>query len=227
MAQPDLLSVNITKPLEREFEAWTIQEIEKYFLKLGCPINVWAVSPKDENSWPSDEAFEYRGKIIGLQFKRPDISDQSKGRTPLQRLRWKLNNPPRQYSNIANAKGIYYCLPTFINRKYKRVSLHHCVFWRPNKRSDNYIFWYDNSRSHGDNYNKHLVSQSDVYRWGGFVEEIRSCKLGDLIKDKADFNGYFDAVRRAFGVKNEKISDVSPLEGELLGYVIYFLYLSI
>jgi hypothetical protein len=56
--------------LEREYEAWIVREIEDYLNRANLKYFTWAVSPKEELTYPADECVFFNGKIIGLQFKK-------------------------------------------------------------------------------------------------------------------------------------------------------------
>ena len=64
-------------PLEREYEAWIMHQIEKYFDSLKIPCTIFAASPKIEKKWPADESLLVNIKLIGFQFKRTMIKDNS------------------------------------------------------------------------------------------------------------------------------------------------------
>ena len=70
------LETTISKPQEREYEAWIVQGIEEYFERLGAAAYaIWAVSPHDEAHWPADEALAMGCKLVGLQFKQAKLAD--------------------------------------------------------------------------------------------------------------------------------------------------------
>ena len=111
------LKTTYTIPQEREFEAWIVQGIEEYLNAAKMPYAVWAVSPKDEKYWPGDEALTVDCKLVGLQFK------QAKIRAPFtfDRLHWSLHDPV-QFARVQANDEIFYCLPTFINREFRKVA---------------------------------------------------------------------------------------------------------
>lgn len=127
----NLLNIKHGIPFEREYEAWIVDGIERYFQKFRRQVDIWAVSPRDEKIWPADEELSIDRKIIGLQMKRTLSSNPASIPQNMQDLHWKFNNPPNQHALISKREEIYYCLPTFLNRDCKYHSLDHCVFWRP------------------------------------------------------------------------------------------------
>lgn len=187
------LKTTISKPLEREYEAWITKGIEDYFEHLGIARYViWAVSPRDEVYWPADEALAIGCKLFGLQFKQAKLAD---GKPSFNRLKWTLHQPPGQFTLVQNSPEIFYCLPTFINRKFRKRALDHCLFWRPNKNK-NCNVWYDNSTARTP-YKKVCGSM----RWGSFIENVLSCRSGVKITSIEQANEYI----RNFSDKSRKL----------------------
>lgn len=208
----DFLKVKYTKPIEREYESWIVQEIEKYFNSLGINFVLFAVSPQDEKDWPADIQISHPGFLVGLQFKRAMI-DKSKFATDLNDLYWSLGTPKRQFYNILATKEIYYCLPTFINRSFNHQSLHHCLFWRPNiktivqditRNGLAYIiqnklakntknpFLYLRAKYGSKNSDKTCFRHiKKAHRWGLFVEEIP--EIGKRIYNTNDIKNAFNS----------------------------------
>lgn len=188
-----------SKPLEREFEAWTVSCIEKYFTALGLTYAIWAVSPADEVNWPADEKLSIKSKLIGLQFKQAKLR---KNKTAADRLYWSLHQPPKQFDLIKAHTEIFYCLPTFINRNFRSQALYHCLFWRPGEEDDKNV-WYDNGAADTP-YRK----IRDAMRWGHFIESILFCSIGELIespsKGQAAINSIMNNQRELFAVTQEK-----------------------
>jgi hypothetical protein len=177
-----MLSTKVTHPLEREYEGWLAREIEDHFAVLGHAIHVIVVSPRVEKKWPADLRFDFDGKLVGLQLKRPYLFN--KHNKSFSQLYWKFDNPINQLEKVQNNSEIYYCLPTFINREYRRVSLHHCLFWRPQKSMKPKRGWYRNIPAKVKN--KHpadnIINLHKRPRWGLFFERIHSCSLGKVLK---------------------------------------------
>jgi hypothetical protein len=171
----DYFENRISYPLEREYEAWIISQIENYLKKISIDFDVFAVSPADEKTWPADEAIDLEGKIIGLQFKRPALS-AGHSANDFSRLFWDFSNPKGQLHLVVKHPEIFYCLPTFTNRDIREEALRHCLFWRPRDGS-NMRAWYNNpSRRVKTKYSE----IGDATRWGYFAEQLVSCKIGLL-----------------------------------------------
>lgn len=169
------LDKQLSHPLEREFEGWIINQIELDLDSKGVSYAIFAVPPDLEANFPADELSSFQGKVVGLQLKRPylasNISDYS-------RLYWKFNSPEHQYLDIKNFNEIYYCLPTFINRDYRRKSLERCLFWRPAKSDYCFTGWYDNPRASGGQKKLNTAGM----KWSDFYGKIKSCEIGIKIK---------------------------------------------
>ncbi|MBS4722512.1 hypothetical protein J4G62_19980 [Aeromonas caviae] len=196
------LKTTISKPLEREYEAWITQGIEDYFEHAGITkYAIWAVSPRDEAHWPADETLAIGCKLVGLQFKQAKLAN---GKPDFNRLKWTLHQPPGQFTLVKNSPEIFYCLPTFINRKFRKRALEHCLFWRPNDNV-NYNIWYDNSIAKTP-YNK----VCDSMRWGRFIEDVLSCRKGIKITSAKQANEYIrnfsDKARKAY-INRKKLND--------------------
>lgn len=177
----NLLKIKYNRPLEREFESWIIQGIENYFQKINKRITIFAFSPSQEKLFPADEVMAFECKIIGLQFKRPELSkvrsDQKNGQD-ISNIKWELRNPTGQFSNIQTNEIIFYCLPTFFNRDFKSVALDHCIFWRPGSTAKPTAYWYNNGRVG----NRNGAITAEGMRWGMFVEGLYSCNIGKKVK---------------------------------------------
>jgi len=207
---PSLLQSVRSDPLEREYEGWIVEGIERYFRRAGRFALVWAVSPLAESSWPADEYLHVEGKLIGLQMKRPHISPLSGRPIDYSRLGWRLNNPPGQYGLVQAFPELFYCLPTFVNRRYRREALHHCIFWRPDDHSTEASTWYGNDNAKG--LHGHISIHPNAYRWGQFLEAIQICKIGRKVLSSADIDSYIDKVIAGYrftGAPNE--AEAGPL----------------
>jgi hypothetical protein len=185
------LSATFGVPLEREFEAWITRELQDAFDLLGQGVEIWAVSPATEKVWPADAVLHFPGKVMGLQFKRPHLAtSQSFPHLPdYSRLHWQLAQPPGQFPLVRARDEIFYCLPTFVNRRLYRSALHHSLFWRPGPPLDTNV-WYANASAR--------TAYNDVHtspRWGLFVEQVLSCKVGRIIKDGEDLTAYLESLR--------------------------------
>jgi len=66
----DSVKKRICWPLEREYEAWIISQMENYLERISTDFDVFAVSPADEKTWPADEAINFEGKIIEIGSKK-------------------------------------------------------------------------------------------------------------------------------------------------------------
>src|SRR4051794_40626729 len=84
-------------PIEREYEGWIARGIEDYFDSLGRPTNVITVSQNEEAGWPADQAFEVRGKLIGLQLKCPKLGETPPADPGFDALRWQIGKDKAQF----------------------------------------------------------------------------------------------------------------------------------
>lgn len=180
-----LLKARHAHPLEREYEAWIVHGIERYFSDLGIEFAIWAVSPDIEATWPADEKLLVGCKIVGLQFKQAKLAAGTLG---FNRLRWMLHNPAGQFSLVQSTPEIYYCLPTFVDRAVRSHALDHCLFWRPDDVTD-YNVWYDNPVAHTP-YKK----VRDAMRWGHFMEALLSCIVGVKADTPAEAYRHVDRI---------------------------------
>lgn len=173
-----LLDTQITLPLEREFEGWIMWQLQDYLQLAGIRSSVWAISPRVESTWPADEAVVLSGKIIGLQFKRPELANPLQGvQVPhFNRLHWNVGADRAQFALVKKSDEIFYCLPTFTNRDRRHESLHHCLFWRPTNKMGPVPIWYANPQVPGwsGSIEKHYSS----LRWGAFFERLQQCEIG-------------------------------------------------
>lgn len=192
------LAIRHSHPLEREYEAWIVDGIERYFRAIAVPHAIWAVSPAEEASWPDDERLLVANKVIGIQFKRPKLA----GAVPnFDRLNWPLNGPPGQFNLIFRRPEIYYCLPTFVNRNLRSEALNHCLFWRPDAIRDTNV-WYENPAARTP-----YCAIKGAARWGLFVEQLLSCKIGVLNSSsdqtKTYLGGFYDSIRQQVRDRND------------------------
>lgn len=211
-----LLTVTYTKPLEREFEAWIVEGIERYGQDVGLPPQVWAVTPNFEVKWPADEALVISGKVLGLQFKQAKMAAGT-GMVNFSRLMWSLAAPPQQYANVQDSPNVYYCLPTFINRNFKREALKHCIFWRPPAGVANMQAWYNNPKA--TTAHKSLANDPDAMRWGRLIEQVQACVVGHTVNSLQDVQNYLTQVTNPVGRK-EKIGDSDKKSSPVM-YVLY------
>ncbi len=177
-------------PIEREYEAWIVEGIERYFRRVGQNAAVWAVSPTFEPAWPADEVLTIRGKLVGLQFKKARLAA---GIRTYDRLTWSLASPKGQYAAVQAASEIYYVLPTFVNRTYRREALHHCFFWRPPAGTADVQAWYDNSKAVTQH--RQLAKAPEARRWGGMIEAIQSCDAGRRVTGIKDVRSYLRGLQ--------------------------------
>jgi len=189
----DLLKARHAHPLEREYEAWIVQGIERYFADLGMEFAIWAVSPDIEATWPADEKLLFGCKIVGLQFKQTKLAAGALG---FSRLKWTLHSPAGQFSLVKSTPEIYYCLPTFVNRAARSHALDHCLFWRPDDANDCNV-WYDNPGADTP-YKKVL----DAMRWGRFMEALLSCTVGVSAKNPDEARRH---IERMYGRVRDSI----------------------
>ena len=196
------LQIKHTSPIEREFEAWIVAGIEQYFDSLGIAYSLFAVSPALEPVWPADERICTNGKVFGLQFKQAKLSGSSQP-LPAQ-LKWTLHSPAPQFNQVLATPEIYYCLPTFVNRDYRKQALEHCIFWRPDPLQPDKNAWYNNSNAT----TPYKLLESEA-RWGLFVERVLNCSVGRKISSYSELASYISEVRH-----HRAISDV-PADGDL------------
>lgn len=204
----ELLNRVLSIPLEREFEGWITWMMLDYFESSKWDAKLWAVSPADEDSWPADEHMFARGKIIGLQFKRPKLADLQQGQANLDfgRLKWNLGADSTQFRLVKRCREIFYCLPTFISRDWRRLSLHHCIFWRPTRRMGPRDVWYDNPQVRG--WSGRIDRLDSSFRWGAFVERIQQCDFGYHVTEPAA-NVYLDRVRNQMAATGYRAAPTS------------------
>lgn len=190
-------------PLEREYEGWIVHRIEKYFRHIGKSVHVWAVSPTDEATWPADEAMIVGGKLFGLQFKQPKLGTYAAGTSPdFSRLKWILTSPPGQAALVASNPEIYYCLPTFTNREWRRESLHHALFWHPTSSNlanpVDLNVWYENLSTKVKSKNNNIVRHPSCFRWGEFIERVLNCQLPDGFERTTPAHTVLQRIRRSY-----------------------------
>jgi hypothetical protein len=196
----DLLNPVLALPLEREFEGWITWKVLDYFEDAGRDVRLWAVSPHDEATWPADEHVWLPGKIIGLQFKRPALAPLLAVQTfaEYDRLHWDLGADPDQFKLVKETPEIFYCLPTFVNRDWRKDSLHHCIFWRPTRKMAARPIWYENPLVNG--WSGRIDRHANTFRWGGVIERLQNCEFGYKVEEEsaADFREHlrtqFDAA---------------------------------
>lgn len=161
-------------PLEREFEAWIISNIERYFETNGIKYYIRALMPKEEKKIGADELmfFSNSYKVVALQFKRPYVNIEN---PTWESLYWNLFNQSNQFTKVAKIPSLYYCLPAFTNRNYRKEALSHCFFWKPNKneKDGKYYLKQGSDESHSkNNYIKNPM------KWVQFIKEILECRIG-------------------------------------------------
>jgi hypothetical protein len=169
------LQKKYNSPIEREFESWIIQDIENYFDRIRKRVTIFAVSPANEKAFPADEVIAYENKVIGLQFKKADLSvlRSNQASPDFTNVKWELRDST-QFANIKRNPIIYFCLPTFINREYKSVALNHCIFWRPDQSAQPTTYWYENTSVKNGN----GAINAEGMRWGIFIEKLLGCQIG-------------------------------------------------
>ena len=199
-----ILKEKYSLPIEREYESWIVNEIEKYFRKINLRIECFAISPALEKIIPSDDFFSYNGVLIGLQMKRVLIAKRKNGKESYDRIYWDLTKPIGQFQNIIKHPEIYYCLPTFVNREFKKSALHHCLFWRPNSKTTDKILYYDNNSPRVKTQFKIVKNEM---RWGLFIEEIFRSNIGKPMNSKADFERYFKNIVSSENKENDIIEN--------------------
>lgn len=212
----DVLLPVFGKPIEREYEGWLVRGIEKYFQELGIFAVVWAVSPSVESTWPADEHLYTSGKIIGLQMKKASLDIRKNYNPDFTNLNWKLHNPKGQFELIQKKNEIYYCLTTFINRKWRDKALEHCIFWRPTIDLINYNVWYDNPRINDKPYSK-ISTHPNALRWGYFYEKVMACDIGVRLSMGFTLHNYLSNLRNLI----EELRLIEQMEENIGLYLIY------
>jgi hypothetical protein len=191
--------VKHTNPLEREFESWIVSGIEDYFESLGIAYSVFAVSPGVEKIWPADERLLVNSKVFGLQFKQAKLSGS--GLPASAQLQWSFHQPPGQFSQVVASPEIFYCLPTFINRDYRKQALDHCLFWRPDPAKVDMNAWYNNPGARTP-----YAELETARRWGLFVEQLFNCTIGRRIKSSKELTNYIQELEKFRRYANEVAS---------------------
>lgn len=205
------LDISLSRPLEREYEAWIISGIENYFSSLGIKVAIWAVSPSEEVYWPADEKILIGGKLIGLQLKKVEYKNRGNPIKDYGKLTWQFHSPPGQFELVIKHPEIFYCLPTFVNRRYKEQALSHCLFWRPQVRGKyEKNAWYNHP-------NAKTIHNAigDAARWGYFIEQAINCDIGKKVGSVESAKDYLRSIRgfvKAPAVDNE--NELSPDEAE-------------
>tara|TARA_R110002110_G_scaffold414951_1_gene646856 strand:+ start:154686 stop:155354 length:669 start_codon:yes stop_codon:yes gene_type:complete len=213
------LDIKYSIPLEREYESWIAEGIEKYFENIGIKVDIWAVSPSVEKKWPSDEQMIVNGKLIGLQVKRAHYSHTVSDPKKFGKLHWLFSNPKGQYDLVKCFPEIYYCLPTFLNRGIKKEALSHCLFWRPEGGVDNSRAWYDNPLA-GKPFNKIC----NAPRWGKFLEGIYDCTVGKRVRSVTEISDYVSrgqSFLREFGYEEISAENDRYKPGNFTTYYAY------
>lgn len=172
----NLLNSNII-PLEREFEGWIISNIERYFETRGIKYYIRALMQEEEKEIGADEFLYFSDsfKIFGLQFKRPYIN---KNKTSWESLYWNLNNPPNQFLKVVTTPNLYYCLPAFTNRDFRKEALSHCYFWKPNENQKKGNFYFKKEKN----------SIENSINWEKFIEEVFQDKIGKKFNNQIELN---------------------------------------
>lgn len=180
-------------PLEREYEAWLVRALEDYFESVGAYYFIRAVSPiSEEKSWPGDQLVFMSGKVFGLQVKRPNLQStellRTKAGEPRSRrecLHFTLER--EQKARVVKIGEIYYALPTFLSRDYRRSCLHHFEFWRPRKSHSG-----DISICHP----RGRATAAGV-RWGTLIERVLECNVGRRVDSVRALEAWFSEIREA------------------------------
>ncbi|MCM3732725.1 hypothetical protein M3196_13720 [Fictibacillus nanhaiensis] len=221
----DILHSYLSNPLEREYESWITTQIEDYFNRLGIKFDIWAVSPLDESTWPADEHVLFNGKLLGLQFKQAKLKDKIPS---FNRLRWDLRQPKGQFEAIQKRSEIFYALPTFINRKWRKNALEHCVFWRPNVSDvTNYNLWYSNNHPSIKTPYNNIANHLNAFRWGHFVELIINCNIGYKIDKELQMDDYLKKIKKQFYDYNSPIKNNNETNFNNGSNTLYLLHIKL
>lgn len=153
-------------PLEREYEGWVMRGIDDSMRETGLAHTQGAVSPIDEGTWPSDEFFLTKAKLVGLQFKRP--RQRASGM-----YYWRLEQ--LQFQLIKQHKEIFYAFPNFSERMFRRGALYHTYFWHPGRSA-----------------RKLILDENEIHRrsypWGRFLRDLLACDLLEPLETRAEAN---------------------------------------
>jgi len=206
---PDALRIVHNLPLEREYEAWIVWGIENYLQSIGRAYAIHAVTPGVERSWPADESLSFSGKLVGLQMKQAHLAPTKSNQTEAayDRLKWTFAQPRGQYQLVQQRREIFYCLPTFTNREYRREALHHSLFWRPDGSTTDYNAWYDNGGGRVQTPHKSLHGAT---RWGLFYENLIRCEAGIPVSSKGDIDRFLTDI--ASFVESREIPSVEDVK---------------
>lgn len=153
--------------------------MEDYFRHLGVEVEVFAVSPQDEQEVGVDEQVVFHGKVVGFQFKRP----HPKGSHDVV---WEVGQPDHQFRKIRSDPELFYALPTFLNRDAHRESLYHCLFWRPASR-----------RRYGQVRRRWLRKNERSMSWDEMAERILRCDIGRGLSQELPLGQYLTSLRQA------------------------------
>lgn len=193
----DFLTPHLALPYEREHEGWICERIVEYFESISVTAKIWAVGQHAERHWPADERTITDGKLFGLQFKRPYPTNRQKP-TSFDQLHWEIDAQSRQYNDVKQNTEIFYLLPTMLNRNYRRVSLHHCMIWRPTPWHTGSTLSYQKARwpCWHVKADDGTVSAFVNVRWGEFVEQLQECPLGYRIENEAKGSARLNSIIR-------------------------------
>lgn len=149
---------------ERQTEYWTSRGIEDFFLDAGFEVMTFPITQRSERHIPFDFVFLDRGtsKMFGIQYK------------PLYRNGedyWPLTEHQHDQLQEFQDWG-YYGLSEMREGGDHRVALHQTVFARVD-------FPFQGAITKRD-------LQGKYYRWGGFFDNLKKCRVGRLVQSRQD-----------------------------------------
>ncbi len=229
----NIFAPNLGIPLEREYEGWIIRGILDDLAERGISATAKALGWENEKKTGADDSLKYgdgtsgKWKVIGLQFKRPEMREVG---AAASRLHWKIDldqlkvirdwNPPNEevpecdqddrddeYSRRPGDQPavVMYALPTFIDRGAFRAALHHCLFWLPvdewgkgqKSATANYALP-ANPNASTDGVPGFPEVRKDAWRWGEVVERLLSCGIGRTFVAHDDLRNWIATVSAEF-----------------------------
>jgi hypothetical protein len=137
----------------------------------------------------------YKPKKSYLAFSSSKRNWPGSGPDPsFDRLSWSFGQPPKQFELIQRCPEIFYCLPAFVNRRWKEAALDHTILWRPEPGDEiNYNAWYGNPAAHTPY--KALSTNPTALRWGQLYERLVACRAGIRLPGSRSLTTYLQSVR--------------------------------
>lgn len=189
------VSVAERGPPEVSYQIWLAGCIKRYLRRAGFSVRVDTVSQPVERKIPFDlEVNVRRGNLVkrfGLQVKRPYVDGLG--------LFWRLDR--EQHQELQRWKWVFYAFPTSTDSSDQEVMCHHLILAR--------------RRRYSSKVRKHSLGWP--YRWGGFVEALRECRVGLRLEQSRRVVPLSDQVRE-LELKGLVLADIdyTARHGEIL-----------